>query len=245
MYKAFNQETNDIVVYKHSEDPRQGITSIHMNLMYDSGIRMGKTTIYRYMRINGISSITRTKKRKYTKVSFSPKNHIKGDFEADAPNEKWSIDISEFYTGEGKQYICAIKDMYDKSIVAYTVSDFQDGNLVMETVHCALEKVKSNQRQKLILHSDQGSQFKMKRYRDLLKHNNIKHSMSTKGSSVENAPIESWFSAFKSETLHLDRFRSKQEAKDRINEYVYFYNFKRLQEKIGGLPPVEYRYLHL
>ncbi len=245
MYKAFDQVVNDLVVHKYNEDPRQGIKAIYMNLNYDIGLVISESTIYRYMKINALESITRTKKRTYERAVYEGiPNHIMRYFEASGPNKKWSIDISYIKTGGGRLYLCAIKDMYDKSIVAYRLERFQDSNLVMNTLTDALEKVQYKDRTNLILHSDQGVQFRMNKYKAVLKQNNITHSVSFKGSSVDNAPIESWFSALKTESIYLKRMRTKQMAIDTINDYVYFYNFKRLQEKLGGLPPIEYRLLY-
>ena len=97
----------------------------------------------------------------------------------------------------------------------------------------------------LIIHSDQGVQFRSNDYKKVLRANNVKHSVSHKGVSVDNAPIESWFSALKCETLYLEPPKDRDTAIYTINNYVTFYNYKRLQEQLGELTPIEYRNLHL
>ena len=87
-------------------------------------------------------------------------------------------------------YLCAIKDMYHKSIVAYNISNSIDLKLVLDTVKFAISKTPYNQRENLILHSDQGWHFTNWQYMKLLKENNITQSISSKDSSVDNIPIE-------------------------------------------------------
>lgn len=217
-----------------------------MNITRNIGIRLTKSTIYRYMRINGIQSITRKKKRKYDKTPLEiVPNLINRNFKATRPNQKWSIDLSYIHTGSGRLYLCAIKDMYDKSIRAHKISKYQDNLLVTSTLKRALEKTPQNQRTNLIIHSDQGVQFRSHEYKKILKQNNIKHSVSHKGVSVDNAPIESWFSALKCETLYLYPPRNRETAISTINKYVLFYNCERLQEQLGEKSPLEYRNLAL
>ena len=100
-------------------------------------------------------------------------------------------------------YLCTIKDMYDKSIVSYKVSNFIDLKLVLDTVKEAIESVPYEQRKNLILHSDQGWYFTNWQYVKLLKENNIQLSISSKGSCVDNVPRESFFSILKTECIYL------------------------------------------
>lgn len=90
---------------------------------------------------------------------------------------------------------CAIKAMFDKSIISYQISRFNNNPLVLETIKQALLKVPLKQRKDLILHLDQGSQFTSPVYAKLLAYNDIQHSVSNRGNCVDNCPIESWFSA--------------------------------------------------
>ena len=117
-------------------------------------------------------------------------NILKRNFNANTSNEKWSIDISYIFASDGLKYLCAIKDMYDKSIVAYGISRFIDLRLVLETVQSAINKTPYKQRKNVILHSDQGWHFTNWQYMKLLKDNNITQSISAKGSSVDNVLIE-------------------------------------------------------
>ena len=157
------------------------------------------------------------------------------------PNEKWSIDISYIFANNGLMYLCAIKDMFDKSIVAYNISNFIDLKLVLDTVKQAINKTPAKQRKNLILHSDQGWHFTNWQYMKLLKENKIKQSISAKGSCADNMPIESFFSILKTECIYLKQNLQKNEIPKVVKNFIKYYNTKRLQEKIQGLSPNEYR----
>lgn len=168
------------------------------------GVSLKNSTIQRYMKINNIKSITRKRTHRYSKVHhYEIPNLLKRNFNCLSINEKWSIDISYIFAVNGLMYLCAIKDMYDKSIVSYKVSNFIDLKLVLDTVKQAIESVPYEQRKNLILHSDQGWHFTNWQYVKLLKENNIQQSISSKGSCVDNVPIESFFSILKSECIYL------------------------------------------
>lgn len=93
--------------------------------------------------------------------------------------------------------------------------------------------------------TDQGTQFTSKAYSNLLKCNNINHSVSAKGSCVDSVPIESWFSALKTECIYLNQLNDRETAKKLIKEYVKYYNCNRQQEQPKELTPQEYRKLVL
>ena len=135
--------------------------------------------------------------------------------------------------------------MYDKSIVAHSISPFIDLKLVTETVEKALELVPYEQRQNLILHSDQGWHFTNLQYRNLLSDNGITQSISAKGSSVDNVPIESFFSILKSECIYLIDNLYKRDIETVVNNLINYYNNERLQEKIIELTPIQFRELTL
>ncbi|XMB85217.1 IS3 family transposase [Mycoplasmatota bacterium WC44] len=206
--------------------------------------RLSKKTIYRYMKINGIKSIIRKKRNKYGKKEHhNIPNLIKRDFVCSRPNQKWSIDISYIHTIQGVEYLCAIKDMYDKSIIEYQSSPRMSNFLVVETVEKAIKKVKLSKRENLILHSDQGAQFTSTDYSKLLRENHIRHSVSAKGNCADNVPIESWFSALKSECIYLIKKVPRERIRELIRQYVDYYNNERLQEQLKELTPMEYRKL--
>lgn len=213
-----------------------------MNIKKIYGIELTNSTIYRYMQILNISSIIRKKKKKYTKLEHHKiPNLIKRNFNATKPNQKWSIDITYIHTISGVEYLCAIKDMFDKSIVSYNQSRFIDNELVLTAVKQAIKKIPYRQRKGLILHSDQGFHFTGTQYGTLLKNNKIKRSCSYKGCCVDNVPIESFFSALKTECIYLYKNITRELAKTLVDDYIKYYNYDRFQEKLKELSPIQYR----
>lgn len=194
------------------------------------------------MKLNNIKSITRKRTHRYSKIQhYKIPNLILRNFNANNINEKWSIDISYIFANNGLMYLCAIKDMCDKSIIAYNISNFIDLKLVLDTVKKAIGLVPLNERQNLILHSDQGWHFTNWQYMKLLKENNIKQSISSKGSCIDNVPIESFFSILKSECIYLKQNLQKNEIPNVVKNFIWYYNNERLQEKIQELAPLVYR----
>lgn len=213
-----------------------------MNIKKIYGIVLTNSTIYRYMKILNISSVIRKKKKRYSKVQHHKiPNLIKRNFNATKPNQKWSIDITYIHTISGVEYLCAIKDMYDKSIVSYNQSRFMDNELVLTAVKQAIKNVPYRYRKGLILHSDQGTHFTGKDYGNLLKYNKIKRSCSYKGSCVDNVPIESFFSTLKTECIYLYKNITRELAKTLVDNYIKYYNYDRFQEKLKELSPIQYR----
>lgn len=240
--KAFNKTTNEIVVKMHEKNKTWGIRQIRMQIKKIYGLIVTNFTVYRYMRLNDIQSITRKKTHRYSKLPHHQiPNLLQRNFTTFCSNCKWSIDISYIFAIDGVKYLCAIKDMYDKSIIAYTISRFIDLPLVLETVRKAVDKVPYEQRKNLILHSDQGWHFTNIAYINLLKEKNIIQSISAKGSSVDNVPIESFFSTLKSECIYLIKNLKYAQIENVIDKFIYYYNNERLQEKIKELTPLEFR----
>ncbi|MBR2891365.1 MAG: IS3 family transposase [Bacilli bacterium] len=244
--KAFNESTNEIVVKMHEKNKTWGIRQIRMQIKKIYGLIVTNFAVYRYMRLNDIQSITRKKTHRYSKLPHHQiPNLLQRNFTTFCSNCKWSIDISYIFATDGVKYLCAIKDMYDKSIIAYTISKTLDLPFVLNTVQQAVNLVPWEQRKNLILHSDQGFHFTNIVYQKLLADNNIIQSISAKGSSVDNVPIESFFSTLKSECIYLIKNLKVKDIDETIDKFIEYYNNERLQEKIKELTPFEFRELTL
>ena len=244
--KAFNESTNEIVVKMYEKNKTWGIRQIRMQIKKIYGLLVTNFAVYRYMRLNDIQSITRKKIHRYSKLPHHQiPNLLQRNFTTFCSNCKWSIDISYIFATDGVKYLCAIKDMYDKSIIAYTISKTLDLPFVLNTVQQAVNLVPWEQRKNLILHSDQGFHFTNIVYQKLLADNNIIQSISAKGSSVDNVPIESFFSTLKSECIYLIKNLKVKDIDETIDKFIEYYNNERLQEKIKELTPFEFRELTL
>ena len=198
--------------------------------------------IRRLMRILGIKSKIRQKRYNYIKVKPEQvgENILARDFNANYPNEKWLTDVTEFKVigQKHKIYLCSILDLYDKSIVAYTISFRNDNKLVFDTFDKAIAL---NPTAKPIFHSDRGFQFTSKVFKFKLDQQGMIQSMSRVGKCIDNGPMEAFWGTIKSEMYYLNKFYTTDNLINSIIEYIEFYNNKRFQAILKSLTPIEYR----
>lgn len=203
------------------------------------GIHHNPKTVLRVMQKYNLLSVVRRKKyHYYSEYTHRYSNLLNRDFNADSPNQKWVTDISYIHTKQGVLYLSIIRDLYDNSIVAYKTSTKQTVNLVLNTIRLAKKKEKVTA--ELQLHSDQGFQYTSTGYFKLTKEYGITPSMSRRGNPYDNALAENFFSILKTECIYRTKLNSYDEARLIIDEYIYFYNFQRIQLKTK-LTPFEKR----
>lgn len=129
--------------------------------------------------------------------------------------------------------------MYNGEIISYNISERPVLGQVMDMLDKAFEKIPDNTN--LIFHSDQGWQYQHKQYQKRLKDKGIQQSMSRKGNCLDNSVMENFFGLLKSELLYLKDFESVEEFKVELEDYINYYNNKRIKEKLKRLSPVQYR----
>lgn len=161
-------------------------------------------------------------------------NVLNRDFVAVKPNQKWVTDVTFIHTRQGWAYLSTIKDLYDGFIVAHVFDQSNSIALVTRTLKQAKQKEKLTEQ--LVLHSDQGTQYTSQAYHVLLSEYNITASMSRRGNCWDNAPMENFFGHLKEEYLSHFKNPSFQEAQQLIAEYIYFYNYERIQLKTRQTP---------
>ena len=161
------------------------------------------------------------------------------DFDTSKPNEKWTTDVSEFKAPGGKLYLSPIMDMYDGSIISYDISISPDFNQTKRMIDGAFGKYPDLKG--LIFHSDQGWQYQMKPYRKWLKDKGILQSFSRKGNCMDNSLMENFFGIMKNEMYYDHEFKSLDELRTAMEEYILYYNTERINIKRQGLPPLVYR----
>lgn len=203
------------------------------------GIHHDPKTILRVMNKYGLLSVVRRRKYcNYSQALHRYDNLLNRDFHADRPNQKWVTDISYIKTDQGFLYLSVIRDLYDRSIVAYKTSTVQNINLVLNTIKAAKKKEKVTA--ELQLHSDQGFQYTSQPYFNLTKRYHITPSMSRRGNPYDNALAENFFSILKTECIYRTKIKTFAEARRLIDDYIYFYNHQRIQLKTK-LTPLELR----
>ncbi|WP_342598154.1 IS3 family transposase [Psychrobacillus sp. FSL H8-0483] len=205
------------------------------------GFHYDPKTINYLMNAIGIKCEVRMKKYRSYKgnVGKIAPNMLQRDFTAKKMNEKWVTDVTEFHLFGEKRYLSPVLDLCNGEIIAYTVMSRPVYKLVHDMLEQALERLQSSDQ--VILHSDQGWHYQMKKYRQTLKQHGIMQSMSRKGNCLDNAVIENFFGLLKSELLYLQEFESMAHFEQELKDYIHYYNHKRMKEKLKDLSPVEYR----
>ena len=204
-----------------------------------NGVHCNPKTVLRVMNKYNLLSVVRRKRYiKYGEALRRYPNLLNRNFVAERPNQKWVTDISYIRTGQGFLYLSIIRDLYDNSIVAYKTGSEQNINLVMNTIKAAKRKEKVTA--ELQLHSDQGFQYTSQAYLKLTQRYGITPSMSRRGNPYDNALAENFFSILKTECIHRSKISTFKDARDLIDDYIYFYNNQRIQTKTK-LTPLEKR----
>ncbi len=226
----------------HRQKGRLGYRRITL-LLKEKGILINHKTVLRLMKILGLKSIIRVKKYKSYKGEqgkIAP-NVLQRNFKSDTPNQKWATDVTEFNVSGNKLYLSPIIDLFNGEIISFDLSERPVFSQIIRMLKKSFRKVKSTQN--IILHSDQGWQYQMKAYQNILKEKGIIQSMSRKGNCLDNAVIENFFGTIKSEMFYTRKFGSIQELKKEIVKYIHYYNNDRIRLNLKGKSPVQYRTL--
>lgn len=198
--------------------------------------------IHRLMNILGLTARIRRKKvnRKKIKPEYTKENILSRDFASKLPNEKWLTDVTEFsIPGESKKlYLSPIIDLYDNSIIEYELSFKNNNHLVFSMFEKAIKKYPDA---RPIFHSDRGFQYTSSIFKNKIEEANMIQSMSRVGRCIDNGPMEGFFGTLKSEMFYGKTFKTLEELKERIVEYIEFYNEKRFQKRLKCMAPIEYR----
>ena len=203
-------------------------------------IRNPKTILRIMKKYDLLSEIRR--RRKWVQMGkqlHKYENLLNREFSADAPNRKWVTDISYIHTKQGILYLSVIRDLYDRSIVAYKTGAKQTVNLVLDTIRLAVRKEKIRKKKvtaELRLHSDQGFQYTSHGYFKLTQSYGITPSMSRRGNCYDNALAENFFGILKTECIYRHKPETFKEANEMIDRYIHFYNHERIQLKTGVAP---------
>ncbi len=163
---------------------------------------------------------------------------VKRRFFATRPDALWLTDITEHKTGEGKLYLCAVKDMFSNRIVGWSIADNMKAALAETALRNAIAQ---REPAKTVVHSDRGSQFRSKKVVRLLANNDLYGSMGRVGACADNAAMESFFSLLQKNVLDTRRWRTRAELRRAIIIWIErTYNRRRRQRRLGKLTPVEF-----
>lgn len=231
-----------IIEYNETFNRVLGYRQMTYYINYLNHTNYSEGYIHRLMKFLHIKARIRLKKinRVICKPEQIGENILSREFTADYPNQKWCTDVTEFkIPGENRKlYLSAILDLYDRSIVAYELSNSNNNKLVFDTFHKAMD---ANPYAKPIFHSDRGFQYTSKMFKFLLDQNGLIQSMSRVGKCIDNGPMEGFWGTLKSEMFYGIHFKDESALREKIQNYIFDYNNWRLQKKLGTTPN-QYRY---
>lgn len=231
-----------ILFHYHDSEKRYGSPKI-TQLLLKEGYKIVERTVGKYMNELGIRSCVSKKFKVVTTNSnhdypIAP-NKLNQQFTASAPNQVWVADITYIPCREGKLYLATILDLYTREIVGWRLDGHMETQLVLDALKNAYTAKKP--KKGLLHHSDRGTQYASKDYREKLDSYKMEASMSRTGNCYDNACAESFFSLLKKELMQGRKFKTKQQAYTEIYRYIeFFYNRKRIHSSIGYMSPVEY-----
>ncbi|MBZ6673256.1 IS3 family transposase [Klebsiella pneumoniae] len=166
-------------------------------------------------------------------------NILQRNFKASRPNEKWVTDVTEFAVSGRKLYLSPIIDLFNNEVISYSISERPTMPMIDDMLIKAFARLDAGINP--VLHSDQGWQYRHRWYQYQLREFGIIQSMSRKGNCLDNACAECFFGTLKSECFYTSKFKDIDELKLAIEDYIRYYNTRRISLKFNGLSPVEYR----
>ncbi len=218
-----------------------GYRKLHDDLR-DQGESCCPNRVARLARMAGIKAQIGYKRRsgKYGgKPSIIVDNTLDRQFDVTAPDTAWVTDITYIKTNEGFAYLAAVIDLYSRRVVGWSMQSRQTTDLVLQALLMAVWRRKPAG--KVLIHSDQGSQFTSIDWASFLKQHNLEHSMSRRGNCYDNAVAESFFNLLKRERVRRKTYKTRDEARQDVFDYIeMFYNPQRKHVRNGMLSPIEF-----
>ena len=243
-YETENKRIADEIEKIHTESPDKGYRRIRDDLERYHDIKVNDKRVLRICRKKGIKSTIKYANNGCTRQAANPQfiaeNILNREFSADAPNQKWLTDVTEFkyYVDQEihKVYLSAILDLYDRRIVSYVISDSNNNPLVFDTFDAAIA---ANPGATPLCHSDRGFQYTNRLFHAKLEAAGMTQSMSRVAKCIDNGPMEGFWGILKRERYYGKRFKDTESLVSMIEEYIEYYNNRRLQRNLGVLTPIE------
>ena len=233
--------TEKIVAIFQAHRGVYGSPRIHA-VLAEQGIHIGRKRVVRLMQQVRLSAHCRTHRVVTTKANPKAKvaeNVLDRQFEADHPNQKWVADVTYVATASGWLYLAVVLDLFSRRIVGWAMAATFDSELVEQALSMALTRRKPGAG--LLHHSDRGCQYTSEAYQSFLKQHGIQVSMSRNGNCWDNAVMERFFGTLKRECTSREHFKTHEEARTAIFEYIEaFYNRVRKHSTLGYLSPVHF-----
>ncbi|MDO1510153.1 IS3 family transposase [Neisseria sp. MVDL18-041461] len=205
-----------------------------------AALSWNKKRVARLMKLLQLKAKVRPKKAyRHPAMGETSANILNRRFEAEKPNEKWLTDATEFKCSNDKLYLSPILNVFNRKIVAYSMSLRPNSEMVERMLNDAVGKL--TKADKVLLHSDQGVPYRTEACRCTLAEHGIVQSMLRKGNCWDNAPMESFFAILKTECFYQESKLSIKELMQTIDDYIWYYSNERCSLKLKKLSPVAYR----
>ena len=239
--EKYAEEKSAIAKIFQENKGRYGYRRIELSLR-DKGYVLNHKTVYKLMKSLKLKG-KRRKNEKYHsykgEVGKIADNLLARDFHAEKPFEKIVTDVSQFNVADEKVYLSPVMDLFNREIIAYSISKSPNLEQIQEMLKRLFEKLPKGARP--IFHSDQGWQYQHESYQRQLKERNIVQSMSRKGNCMDNGAMENFFGRLKVEMFYGETFETADEFIRCLEEYIDYYNNERISLKLKGMSPVQYR----
>jgi len=239
-HAGYDRELTRTIRRLHAEsDGTYGSPRMHVELVAE-GYPCGRAKVARLMHTAGLKGCPKRRFRVTTKRGLAPAAHLpEQDFSAEQPNARWASEHTYIWTGQGWLYLAVVMDLYSRRIVGWSMSRRNNRQLALNALNMALGQREPNV--DLIHHSDRGAQYLSDDFQLLLKSNGITCSLSDQGCCYDNAVVESFFATLKRERVKRRKYRTRDEARADIFDYIErFYNRERRHGYVGNISPVEY-----
>lgn len=218
-----------------------GSPRVHRDLL-EGGERCGENRVARLMREAGIRALRGYKKprAKYSgKLAVIAPNRLEQQFAVNTPDQTWVTDITYLRTHEGWLYLAVVLDLHSRMVVGWSMKPTMGREIVLDALLMAVWRRRP--REQVIIHSDQGSQYGSDDWQRFCRDHNLLPSMSRRGNCYDNAVAESFFSSLKKERIRRRIYRTREEARSDVFDYMeVFYNRSRRHSHLGQLSPYEF-----
>ena len=208
-----------------------------------SGVSICQNTVAKYMRESGVCVKPRRRFVPQTTDSDHPHpiapNVLQQNFTAPAPDQKWACDLTYIWTDQGWLYLSVVIDLFSRRVIGWSMSDDLKASSVAEALSMALARRRPVKG--MIHHSDHGVQYACQLYRTTLARYGLTASMSRPGNCFDNAVVESFFGTLKTELVHRTRYRSREQARSSVFQWIEcWYNRQRRHSSLGYLSPEQF-----
>ncbi|MGJ9407415.1 IS3 family transposase [Nesterenkonia aurantiaca] len=210
-------------------------------MLQRQGWRVSKKTVLKLMRGLGLQSPVRRRRRYNSfrgEVGKTAENLLNRQFETVTRHTKWATDVTEFTVGAAKVYVSPILDLHDNRIVSVMAGPSPSVKMVTDGLRAAINSLTPNERP--LVHSDQGFQYRHPHWQDTLRDAGLIQSMSRKGTCLDNASMEGFFSHLKEEWFRIQQPNTIEDFHSGLTEYLDWWNSTRIQQRLGYLSPDEY-----